>query len=109
MSNQTNGEAKRLTTEDPVSPETLAAFQQILGARQNIAMELMALEQLKIQLLAGNKKLQEQHDRLFQAILVERGLAPQTPAELDAKTGKITVVHVPQSPPEVPLPTEQPS
>lgn len=98
IQNKSNGE-KRLTLEDPVSPEIIQSFRQIQEAQTNVAMEMMALEERKIQLLAGNKKLREQHERLFQAILVERGLPPVTPAELDGKTGKIVLKVPAQAPP----------
>lgn len=87
----TNGDARRLTPEDPVPQETLQAFRQIKTAQSDVGLELLALEDRKIQLLAANKKLREQQDRLFQAILIERGLAPQTPVEIDSKTGRIHV------------------
>lgn len=103
MSDQTNGDARRLTLEDPVPPETLAAFRQIKGAQSEIGLELMALEERKIQLLAGNKKLREQHDRLFHAILMERGLPPQTPVEIDGKSGRV-LVRTPEAPSPEPAP-----
>lgn len=106
MSDQkTNGEAKRLTLDDPVAPEVLQGFRQIGEAQQNIALELVMLEERKIQLLAANKKLREQHDRLFQTILIERGLEPQTPVELDGQTRKLILKQQPAPPPV----TEQPS
>ena len=96
MSEKTqNGEAKRLTIEDPVSPEIVAQFQQLQEARMDLSLELLALEERKIQILSSSKKLREQNDRLFQGILIERGQAPNTPAELDPKTRKI-VLAAPQ-------------
>lgn len=95
-----NGEAKRLTLDDPVSPETLQSFGQIKEAQIDVALELMAVEERKIQLLAANKKLREQNDRLFQSILIERGQPPHAGAELDSKTGKIVLLQ-PAKPPAV--------
>jgi hypothetical protein len=91
----TNGEAKRLTLDDPVSPETLSYFQKIMDARAQLGLELLNLEERKITILASNKKLNEQHYRLFQGLLMERGLPPNTQAEVDAHTGKLVVVDVP--------------
>ena len=109
IQNKPNGE-KRLTLDDPVSPEVIQNFRQIGEAQTNIAMEMVALEERKIQLLAGNKKLREQHERLFQAILVERGQHPQTPAELDGKSGKIVLKVPAESPPPAePAPSGPPS
>lgn len=106
MSDQTQNQTseKQLTLEDPVPNETVQAFRQIQSAQVDLALELMRLEQRKVQLLAASKKLGDQHDRLFQSILVERGQHPQTPAELDAKTGRILL----KIPPEAPAPEEAP-
>lgn len=95
MSDQSNGAMKRLTLEDPVPPETFAALQQIQDAQVNIAMEMLHIEKRKVQLLAADKKLTDQNSRLFQAILVERGLPPTTVVELDARTGKVLVKDKP--------------
>lgn len=87
---------KRLTANDPVSQETLQAFGQLEDAKIRVAMELLTIEQRKIQLLAATKKLDEQHSRLFEAILVERGLPPDTRIDIDVRTGGIKV-HNPQN------------
>lgn len=88
-----NGEAKQLTIEDPVPKDMVQRFHQIRAAQADCGLELLALEERKIQLLAANKKLREQHDRLFQGLLVERGLSPQTSVELDAETGKLILTE----------------
>jgi len=98
----TNGEAKRLTLDDPIPPETLTYFQKIMDARADIGIELLSLEEKKITLLAANKKLQEQHSRLFQGILMERGLPPTTMAQLDGRTGKLIIMQ--PAPPPSPEP-----
>lgn len=104
MSNQTNGEAQRLTADDPVPAETLQAFSQIRTAQSDLGLQLLDLEDQKIRILAANKKLREQRDRLFHAVLMERGLSPHTPVEIDGKTGRITVRKAPE-----PAPAEEPS
>lgn len=78
-----------LTVDDPVDSETLEQFRGLQEARQRFADTLLSLEQEKIRLLAGVKKLDDQRNRLFENCLVERGLAPDTEVEIDARTGKI--------------------
>lgn len=97
MSDET-GERKKLTVNDPVPPEVIQAFDHIEKARARIAIENMALDQRKIQLLAAAKKVDEQFQKLFDSILVERGLPLDTVVEIDDKTGVLTV----QSPPTPP-------
>lgn len=95
MKDQANGTERRLTINDPVSQETVQQLRQIQSAQADLGLELLRLEQRKIQLLAVAKKLDEQHLRVFQGILVERGVEPSTPAELDGVSGKITLKKAP--------------
>lgn len=83
-------EKRPLTADDPVEPETLDQFRRLQEARSKFANNLLSLEQEKIQLLAAVKKIDDQSSRLFEACLVERGLAPDTGVEIDPRTGKIT-------------------
>ncbi len=83
-------EKRPLTIEDPVDSETLEQLRRVQEARQRFADTLLSLEQDKIQLLAGVKKLDDQRNRLFEGFLVERGIAPNVQVEIDARTGKIT-------------------
>lgn len=82
-------EKRPLTVEDPVDTETLQQFRELQENRQRFADTLLSLEQDKIQLLAAVKKLDDQRNRLFESCLVDRGLAPNTKVEIDARTGKI--------------------
>ncbi len=105
MKEQTNGSERRLTINDPVSPETVQQLRQIQSAQADLGLELLRLEQRRIQVLAVAKKLDEQHQRVFQGILVERGLDPTTPVELDGTSGKISM----KKPPEAPEAEAQPA
>jgi len=91
-----------LTPLTPVDPETLNEFGRLLETRQHFAESLLTLEQDKIQLLAAVRKVDDQRSRLFQKCLVDRGLPPDTTAEIDAKTGvvKIVVSNGPHSVPD---------
>lgn len=79
----------RLTVNDPVPPETLKAFEQVEDAKTRVARELLTLEQRKVQLLAAAKKIDDQFDRLFESILVERGIAPNANVDIDVRTGQM--------------------
>lgn len=90
--NEQNGTGeRRLTINDPVPAEVIQQFRQIQTAQADIGLEFLRLEQRKIQLLAASKKLDEQHQRIFQALLVERGVDPAMPAELDGQSGKLVL------------------
>jgi hypothetical protein len=82
---------KQLTVENPVSREVLAEFQGIRDAQIKLAEQNLLLDREKVRILAASNKLDQQHKRLFETILVDRGLAPDTPVELDASTGKLTL------------------
>lgn len=97
MNEQTNGTERRLTINDPVSQETVQQLRQIQAAQADLGLELLRLEQRRIQVLAVAKKLDEQHQRVFQGVLVERGLDPTTPVELDGTSGKITLKKSPDA------------
>lgn len=86
-------EKRPLTLEDPVDPETLEQFRRLQEARQRCADNLLSLEQERIQILAAAKKIEDQKTRLFEGCLVDRGLAPTTSVEIDAKTGRIKLTE----------------
>lgn len=94
-----NDEKKRLTLEDPVDEATLVALARLRDVRMGIGSQLIDLELQKVQLLGSVRRIDEQNQRMFDAILVDRGLAPGTTIELDGKTGRIKVLredsHVP--------------
>lgn len=90
-----NGEKRRLNPEDPVAKEHMTQLAQLREARLAIGQQLLDLEQRKIHLLAVAKRIDDQNQRLFDSLLVDRGLAPGTPIELNGETGKITVLNKP--------------
>jgi len=105
-------EPRRLTLNDPVPPDQIKLFAEIAEGRATIAEQLLKLEQDKIWLLASAKQLDDQHRRLFQGLLTERGVAPGTRCGLDAKSGKLELEEeplapeTPQSPPADKIPAE---
>ena len=82
----------KLSPADPVPAEVLVKFNELQGARQGIALELLGLEQERIRLLGMVHKVDTQEQRLFESVLMERGLPPTTQVELDSKTGLLRVL-----------------
>lgn len=85
-------EPKKLTLNDPIDPETLNKIGELTGRRYDAAEALLDLEQRKVTILVAVKGLDDEKQRLFNKILLERGLAPGTPVEIDGQTGMITVL-----------------
>jgi hypothetical protein len=104
MSNESGGDKpqEKLTVDDPVAPEVLQQLGQLQAARAELADRNVMLDQEKIQLLAAIKRLDDQKTRLFEAILVERGLGPRTEVEIDRRTGQLKLVQPPSPPPGPP-------
>jgi len=100
---------QKLTLDDPVAPEVLQQLGQLQAARSELCDRNIMLDNEKIQLLAAVKRVDDQKTRLFEAILVERGLAPRTEVEIDRRTGKLKVLQPPGPPPGAEPPPEQES
>lgn len=96
----------KLSVQDPVSAEDLAKLGEIQGTRLQVAERLLELEQEKIRVLRAASNIDTERQRIFEKVLTERGLPPNAPVEIDAKTGKISLVMASgeQSEPEAPAP-----
>jgi hypothetical protein len=95
---------KQLTVNDPVSDELFEQLVNLRDAKQQMALKLMDLEHEKIQILASSKRVDQQSKRLFEQILVERGLEPTAEAFIDANTRQL----VPKEDVVTPKPEEAP-
>ena len=98
-------EKKQLTANDPVSEEVFEQLVSLRDAKQQFATKLLDLEGEKIQILAAAKRIEQQTRRMFEQILVERGIAPDTIAFVDASTRKL-VFKKPEETPEQEAPEE---
>lgn len=87
---------KRLTLDDPVGKEALDKLAELETTEINTALQLMAIKQEEVKLLAVGRRVEDERHRIFEKLLIDRGLAPNTPATIDSTTGKITVVRPPQ-------------
>jgi len=84
--------AQRLTMEDPIDKETLAVFNRLEGAKYEIGLQLLELEQERVRLLASAHQVDTQRQRTFEKVLLERGLRPDAFVEVDAATGRLRVL-----------------
>jgi hypothetical protein len=91
---------KKLTLQDPVGKEVLLDFNQLEDAQYKIALRMLALEEDKVKLLASSHQIQQQRQRMFEKVLMERGLQPDVPVEIDSKTGALTLLKPPEDPPK---------
>jgi len=92
---------KQLTLNDPIDPVTLKRFDELQTLRVQLADKYLDLEQEKIRVMRAASNLDVERQRLFEAVLVARGLSPTHPVEIDAKTGTIKLL-APLSAPEAP-------
>ena len=89
MSDQNESNQPKLTLTDPVDAETLRKFQQLQASRLQIADNILGLEQEKVKLLRAAQNIDAERQRMFEGVLLIRGLPPNYPVEIDAKTGNI--------------------
>jgi len=93
MSTPANPEAKKLTLDDPVEPELLGKFGQLQQARMQCAERLLDLEQERVRVLRAAANVDAERQKLFEGLLLSRGLPPNFPVEIDGKTGKMNPIH----------------
>ena len=78
-------------------------LQRLQQSRMSLGERLLDLEAEKVRLLAAVQRLDNEKTRVFEGILMERGLPPNSVVEIDAETGAITDprkrVNIPQPPP----------
>jgi hypothetical protein len=82
-----------LTASDPVQPEVLARFSELDSARYELGFRLLEIEQERVRILAAAHQVDQQRQRLFEQVLIERGLESGTPVSINDKTGEIKVVE----------------
>lgn len=85
-------ESKRLTIEDPIEPEILAKFSELENARMRLGGQMIDLKSEEVRLMVAARRLDEEKQRLFEKVLVDRGLHPTTPVEIYAETGRISMM-----------------
>lgn len=86
---------KKLTINDPISPDTLKKLGALTNARMQLAEQLLDMEQEKIKIMVTSRQLDDEKQKVFDKELSDRGLPPSAPVEVDAKTGLISMVTPP--------------
>ena len=89
-------ESKRLTVNDPIDQATMDRFGELETTRVRLATQLLDFEDEKIKIMVASRRIDEEKQRLFEKVLMERGLAPTTPVEIEASTGLIKVIRAPE-------------
>jgi len=84
---------KKLTLDDPVDPETLGKFSNLQQARMQCAERLLDLEQERVRVLRAAASVDAERQKIFEGVLLSRGLPPNFPVTIDAQTGKMTPVQ----------------
>lgn len=98
MSTESNPKV-RLTVNDPVDKDTLARFAELERVYDNACRELMELKRHEVTLVATTSRVDAERTRLFEKVLIDRGLAPNTKIEIEGETGKL-LIHTPQQAPQ---------
>lgn len=87
----------RKSISDPISTEEIARFAELQAARVQIAERMLDLEQEKVRTLRAASNVDTERQRLFEKVLMERGLPPNAAVEIEASTGAIKVVSTPET------------
>jgi hypothetical protein len=93
MTDQNESNQPQLTLSDPIDPDTIKRFQQLQSSRLQIADHLLGMEQEKVRLLRAAQNVEAERQRLFEGVLLARGLPPNFPVEIDALTGVIKPIE----------------
>lgn len=81
-----------LSPSDPVKADVLARFAELDSARYELGFRLLEIEQERVRILAAAHQVDQQRQRLFEQVNVERGLPPGAPVTINDKSGEITVL-----------------
>ena len=93
-------ESKKLNQNDPVDADSRKRLEDLAAARYELGEKLLDLEQERVKILVTTNRIEEERGRLFEKILMERGLHPTTPVEIDAQSGVIRLLRPQATPPE---------
>lgn len=92
MDTQVDQEKKRLTVDDPIDDETRARFTALQDSRLRVGDRLLDLELERVRLIRSASAIDNERQKLFERVLLERGLSPNQPVTIDSGTGQIKVL-----------------
>lgn len=99
MGTENESNPKKLTIADPVGKDVLDKLEELEMSRANVGMNLLDLKQEEVKLLAAARRIDEERHRVFERVLMERGLAPNMISEIDIATGLLKVAAPPAAQP----------
>lgn len=89
-----NAPTNKLSIKDPVEPEIIEKFRLLENARSECANNMLNLEQERVRILRVANSIDSERKKLFEAILIDRGISPAHPASIDGKTGLVKLEGV---------------
>jgi len=92
---------QKLTLENPVDAETLKKLSELRDSRLRIGDQILDLESEKVRLMVAVRQIDAEKQRVFEKILMDRGLPPSFPLEINGENGEIK--------PLAPMPEVKPS
>lgn len=92
-------DTKRLTVEDPIDQTTLTQFAELEGHKNQLGGRLIDIKAEEVKIMVAARRIDEEKQRLFEKVLVDRGLHPSTAVEIEASTGLIRVLRPHQEAP----------
>lgn len=92
-----NGAPKRLTLEDPVDPDVLVHLDTLHEHWMDLSERHTLLEQEQIQILAALKRIDDEKHKIFEQILIERGISPDQRVQIDPKTRVLRTLESPDA------------
>jgi hypothetical protein len=108
MADQT--QTPKLTPTDPVDEETMKKLSELHEARLKIADRVLDLEAEKIRLMVAVRQVDMEKNRIFEKVLVDRGLPPGFPINIEGSSGKIQLLAaVPEGQPAGEMLAETPA
>jgi len=92
MDTQIDQEKKRLTVDDPIDTDTISKLTALQDARLRIGDRLLELELERVRLIRSATSVATERQKLFERVLIERGLSPNQPVSIDQGTGQLKVL-----------------
>lgn len=92
MDTQIEQEKKRLTVDDPIDDDARARFAALQDSRLRVGDRLLDIELEKVKLMRSASAIDNERQKLFERVLLERGLSPNQPVTIESGTGQIKII-----------------
>jgi molybdate-binding protein len=84
-----NTTPENLTVSDPVDQDTLERFAQLDYSASQIGRRFVDMEMERVRLVRSCASIEQERTKLFEKVLLDRGLAPNTVVHINPQTGEI--------------------